>query len=44
MIDYIGPVHFSIKAREAIFQIKEFIEKLSEKKENEWNYFKIEKI
>ena len=44
IIYYIGPIQCALKARDALFQIKEMFEKLSNKKDEEWNEFKVEKI
>ena len=44
IIYYIGPIQCALKARDALFQIKEMFEKLSNKKDEEWNKFKVEKI
>ena len=44
IIYYIGPIQCALKARDALFQIKEMFEKLSNKKDEEWTVFKVEKI
>ena len=44
LIKYIGPIHFAIKSKTAILQIKNFIDKLSKKNGKDWNSFNIEKI
>ena len=44
IIYYIGPIQCALKAREALFQINEIFEKLSNKKDEEWNKFEAEKI
>ena len=44
IIYYIGPIQCALKAKELFIQIFDLFEKLSEKKENEWNTFKIEQI
>ena len=44
IIYYIGPIQCALKAKELFIQIFVLFEKLSEKKENEWNTFKIEQI
>ena len=44
IIYYIGPIQCALKTRDALFQIKEMFEKLSNKKDEEWNEFKVEKI
>ena len=44
IIYYIGPIQCALKSRDAIFQIYEIFEKLSEKNDKDWNEFKVEKI
>ena len=44
IIYYIGPIQCALKSRETIIQIKEMFEKLSNKKDDEWNKFKVTKI
>ena len=44
IIYYIGPIQCALKARDALFQINEIFEKLSNKKDEEWNKFEAEKI
>ena len=44
IIYYIGPIQCALKARDALFQINEIFEKLSNKKDEEWNKFEVEKI
>ena len=44
IIYYIGPIQCALKSRETIIQIKEIFENLSNKKDDEWNKFKVTKI
>ena len=44
IIYYTGPIQCALKSREAIIQTKEIFEKLSNKKDDEWNKFKVTKI
>lgn len=44
IIYYIGPIQCALKARDSLLQINEMLEKLSNKKDEEWNKFKVEKI
>ena len=44
IIYYIGPIQCALKTRVALSQINEMFEKLSNKKDEEWNKFKVEKI
>ena len=44
IIYYIGPIQCAIKTREALMQINEMLEKLSNVKDEEWNKFNVEKI
>ena len=44
IIYYIGPIQCTLKTRVALSQINEMFEKLSNKKDEEWNKFKVEKI
>ena len=44
IIYYIGPIQCALKARDALLQINEIFEKLSNKKDEEWNKFEVEKI
>ena len=44
IIYYIGPIQCALKSRETIIQIKEMFEKLSNKKDDQWNKFKVTKI
>ena len=44
IIYYIGPIQCALKARDAVLQINEIFEKLSNKKDEEWNKFEVEKI
>ena len=44
IIYYIGPIQCALKARDALFQINEIFEKLNNKKDEQWNKFKVEKI
>ena len=44
IIYYIGPIQCALKTRAAMFNINELFEKLSNKKDEEWNKFKVEKL
>lgn len=44
IIYYIGPIQCALKTIDAIFQINELFEKLSNKKDREWTEFKVEKL
>ena len=44
IIYYIGPIQCALKTRDAMFQINELFEKLSNKKDEEWTKFKVEKL
>lgn len=44
IIYYIWPIQCALKAKELFIQIFVLFEKLSKKKDNEWNTFKIEQI
>ena len=44
IIYYIGPIQCALKSRETIIQIKEIFENLSNRKDDEWNKFKVTKI
>ena len=44
IIYYIGPIQCALKSRQTIIQIKEIFENLSNKKDDEWNKFKVTKI
>ena len=44
LIYYIGPIQCALKARDALFQIDQIFDKLSKKKDEEWNKFKVERI
>ena len=44
LIYYIGPIQFLIKSRELFDQILNLLEELKNKKDEDWNKFKIEKI
>ena len=43
-IYYTGPIQCKIKTREDILQIDEMLEKLNNRKDEEWIKFKVEKI
>ena len=44
IIYYIGPIQCLIKARESLLDVYNSFESLSNRNENEWNNFKVEKI
>ena len=44
IIYYIGPIQCALKTRDAMFNINGLFEKLSNKKDEEWNKFKVEKL
>lgn len=44
IIYFIGPIQSALKARDSLFQISEIFEKFSNKKDEDWNKFKVEKI
>ena len=44
IIYYIGPIQCALKTRDTMFNINELFEKLSNKKDEEWNKFKVEKL
>ena len=41
---FIGPIQCLIKARESLMEIYDSFESLSNRNENDWNAFKIQKI
>ena len=41
---YIGPIQCAIKAKESMHQILDLIEILCNRKDEDWNKFKVEKI
>ena len=44
LIDYIGPIQYAIKTREALIQINDIFDKLSNRKDEEWIKFQVKKI
>ena len=44
LIYYTGPIQCAIKTREALLQINEMLEKLSNRKDEEWIKFQVKKI